>query len=48
MGSGECIDEVISGSRQAHLISPASGTFIKSGNAESRVKNWKRSRRLNR
>src|SRR5271166_4028911 len=29
MGSGECIDEVLNGTRQPHLISPASGAFIK-------------------
>jgi Ca-activated chloride channel family protein len=35
MGSGELIDEVLSGRRQPHLISPASAAFIKLGNAES-------------
>src|SRR5271157_4597524 len=35
MGSGECIDEVLNGSRQPHLISPASAAFIKLGNAQS-------------
>src|SRR5690242_15180122 len=34
MGSGECIDEVIEGRRQVHLTSPASGAFVKLGNAE--------------
>ena len=38
MGSGECIDEVLNGARQPHLISPASGAFIKLGNAESQSK----------
>jgi len=38
MGSGECIDEVLNGSRQPHLISPASAAFIKLGNAESQTK----------
>src|SRR5271157_4250485 len=37
MGSGECIDEVLNGSRQPHLISPASGAFIKLGNAQSQT-----------
>src|ERR1044071_6068798 len=27
MGSGECIDELLSGRRQAHLTSPASAAF---------------------
>jgi Ca-activated chloride channel family protein len=35
MGSGELIDEVLSGRRQPHMISPASAAFIKLGNAES-------------
>jgi len=35
MGSGECIDEVLNGQRQPHLISPASAAFIKLGNAQS-------------
>jgi len=38
MGSGECIDEVLNGGRQPHLISPASAAFIKLGNAESQSK----------
>lgn len=38
MGSGECIDEALNGGRQPHLISPASGAFIKLGNAESQSK----------
>ncbi len=35
MGSGELIDEVVSGRRQPHIISPASAAFIKLGNAQS-------------
>ncbi|MGL4465308.1 MAG: serine/threonine protein kinase, partial [Planctomycetia bacterium] len=34
-GSGECINDVISGSRKAHLTSPASGVFIRLGNSMS-------------
>ncbi len=41
MGSGECIDAVLNGSRQAHLVSPASGAFIKLGNAQSQSKTGK-------
>src|SRR5262245_57476098 len=41
MGSGDCVDEILSGQRQPHIISPASGAFIKLGNAESRVKTGK-------
>ena len=41
MGSGETIDNILSGSLQAHLASPASGAFIKLGNAESRLKTGK-------
>ncbi len=37
-GSGDCIDELISGARQADIVSPASGAFIKLGNAQSRAK----------
>jgi Ca-activated chloride channel family protein len=36
-GSGESIDELLTGSRKAHLTSPASAAFIKLGNAESRT-----------
>ncbi len=35
MGSGETVDEVLSGHLRAHLISPASEAFIKLGNAKS-------------
>jgi len=38
MGSGECIDEVLNGERQPHLVSPASEAFIKLGNAQSQSK----------
>ncbi len=38
MGSGECVDSVLDGSTQADIISPASGAFIKLGNAQSRSK----------
>ena len=38
LGSGDCIDELLNGSRQADITSPASAAFIKLGNAESRVK----------
>jgi Ca-activated chloride channel family protein len=41
MGSGETIDNVLSGRLQAHLASPASAAFIKLGNAESRSKTGK-------
>lgn len=38
MGSGETIDNILSGQLHAHLASPASAAFIKLGNAESRSK----------
>jgi Ca-activated chloride channel family protein len=38
LGSGDCIDELLNGGRQADVTSPASTAFIKLGNAESRVK----------
>jgi Ca-activated chloride channel family protein len=41
MGSGDAIDELISGSRQAHVTSPASAAFIKLGNAQSRASTGK-------
>ena len=34
MGSGECVDEVLAGRLQAHLLSPASGVFVTQGNAK--------------
>lgn len=37
MGSGECVDEILSGARKPDLISPASAAFISVGNAQSRV-----------
>lgn len=37
MGSGECVDTLLTGEIKAHLTSPASGVFIKLGNAKSRV-----------
>jgi Ca-activated chloride channel family protein len=37
-GSGDCVDEILSGKRQPDIISPASAAFIKLGNAESQVK----------
>jgi Ca-activated chloride channel family protein len=41
MGSGDAIDELISGARQAHVTSPASAAFIKLGNAQSRASTGK-------
>src|SRR5215467_10039080 len=41
MGSGDAIDELISGTRQAHVTSPASAAFIKLGNAQSRASTGK-------
>ena len=40
-GSGECLDELIAGTNQAHLTSPASSAFIKLGNAQWRAKTGK-------
>ncbi|HEV8578116.1 MAG TPA: VWA domain-containing protein [Thermoanaerobaculia bacterium] len=40
-GSGELIDDLLAGARQAHLTSPASGAFIKLGNARSRTRTGK-------
>jgi Ca-activated chloride channel family protein len=36
-GSGECIDDLLSGREHADLTSPASNIFIKLGNAQSRA-----------
>lgn len=36
-GSGELVDEILSGRRQAHLASPASALFVTLGNATSRA-----------
>lgn len=41
MGSGETIENILSGQLQAHIASPASAAFIKLGNAESRSKTGK-------
>ena len=41
MGSGETVDNILSGRLQAHIASPASAAFIKLGNAESRSKTGK-------
>lgn len=41
IGSGELIDDIIEGRLQAHLASPASGAFIKLGNARQRAKEGK-------
>ncbi|HWY67846.1 MAG TPA: extracellular solute-binding protein [Terriglobales bacterium] len=38
MGSGESIEDILSGATKAHITSPASGAFITLGNAESRAK----------
>jgi Ca-activated chloride channel family protein len=38
LGSGECIDELLEGRRQADLTSPASAAFIRLGNGQSRAK----------
>jgi Ca-activated chloride channel homolog len=40
-GSGELIDDLLAGTRQAHLTSPASAAFIKLGNAQSRARTGK-------
>lgn len=40
-GSGEAIDDLLSGARKADLTSPASAAFIKLGNARSRVQTGK-------
>jgi Ca-activated chloride channel family protein len=36
MGSGQAMDEVLTGSRKAHLVSPASGVFIELANGRWR------------
>jgi Ca-activated chloride channel family protein len=41
LGSGDCVDELLNGAREADITSPASAAFIKLGNAESRVKTGK-------
>jgi Ca-activated chloride channel homolog len=40
-GSGELIDDILSGARKPHLASPASAAFIQLGNAQSRAKTGK-------
>jgi Ca-activated chloride channel homolog len=40
-GSGELIDDLLAGARQAHLTSPASAAFLKLGNARSRARTGK-------
>lgn len=40
-GSGDCVNEVLSGKRKAHIISPASAAFLKLGAAESQAKTGK-------
>jgi Ca-activated chloride channel family protein len=37
-GSGEMIDDLLSGDRKAHLASPASAVFLQLGNARSRAR----------
>jgi Ca-activated chloride channel family protein len=41
MGSGESIEELLSGKRKAHLTSPASAAFIVLGNAKSQAQDKK-------
>src|SRR5215470_2810663 len=41
MGSGECIDEILSGTRKTHITSPASAAFVKIGNTQSRARTGK-------
>src|SRR5215471_11035477 len=41
MGSGECIDEILTGTRKTHITSPASAAFVKIGNAQSRARTGK-------
>jgi Ca-activated chloride channel family protein len=38
MGSGESIEEILSGNTKAHITSPASAAFITLGNADSRAR----------
>lgn len=40
-GSGEMIDDILSGTRQPDVISPASEAFLRLGNAQSRTKTGK-------
>src|SRR5262245_57875884 len=41
MGSGDCMDEILDGTRRTHLTSPASAAFVKLGNAKWKAKNGK-------
>lgn len=41
MGSGECVSEILEGTRETHITSPASEAFITLGNADSQVKTGK-------
>ena len=41
LGSGDCIDELLTETRKADITSPASAAFIQLGNAESRAKSGK-------
>lgn len=38
MGSGDCVDGIMSGTAQPHLISPAASVFLKLAEAESKAK----------
>lgn len=38
MGSGECIEEILEGTRQTDITSPASGAFVTLGNAQSQAR----------
>jgi len=40
-GSGDLLDDLLNGTRHAHLTSPASGVFVKLANAQSRGKTGK-------
>ncbi len=40
-GSGEAIDDLLTGTRKAHLTSPASAAFIRLGNSQSRARTGK-------
>ncbi|HEX3528904.1 MAG TPA: VWA domain-containing protein [Thermoanaerobaculia bacterium] len=40
-GSGEMIDDLLDGTRKAHLASPASAVFLQLGNAKSRTRTGK-------
>lgn len=40
-GSGEMVEDLLSGARQAHLASPASAVFLRLGNAQSQTRTGK-------